>query len=227
MTREPEVLYEDTDILICYKPAGMAVQTRRLGQPDMETWLKNYRVRRKEAPYIGIIHRLDQPVEGLVLFAKNQKAAARLSRQIQGHELGKYYYAIGSAATEQAALPPQSATLTDYLGFDAGKNLGYIASAEAASGDRSVKKAVLDYRILGQEGAECCFAITLHTGRHHQIRLQLANLGYPLLGDPKYGGAEGQQIALCARRLEFEHPTTKKRMTWEIRPRNPLFDKYL
>ena len=94
MIKEPEILFEDKDILICRKPAGVATQTKRLGQQDMESLLKNYRAKKGEPPYIGIVHRLDQPVEGVMVFAKNQQAAAHLSKQVQDRVIGKYYYAI-------------------------------------------------------------------------------------------------------------------------------------
>ena len=89
-----EILFEDKDILICRKPAGVATQTKRLGQQDMESLLKNYRAKKGEPPYIGIVHRLDQPVEGVMVFAKNQQAAAHLSKQVQDRVIGKYYYAV-------------------------------------------------------------------------------------------------------------------------------------
>ncbi|MFZ2230481.1 MAG: pseudouridine synthase, partial [Agathobacter rectalis] len=90
---KPDIIYEDNDIIICYKPAGIATQTRRIGQQDMESFIRNYRAAKNEPPYVGIVHRLDQPVEGVMVFAKNQKAAASLSRQIKEHTTEKYYRA--------------------------------------------------------------------------------------------------------------------------------------
>ena len=90
---KPDIIYEDNDIIVCYKPAGIATQTRRIGQQDMESFIRNYRAAKNEPPYVGIVHRLDQPVEGVMVFAKNQKAAASLSRQIKEHTTEKYYRA--------------------------------------------------------------------------------------------------------------------------------------
>ena len=90
---QPDIIYEDNDIIVCYKPAGIATQTRRIGQQDMESFIRNYRAAKNEPPYVGIVHRLDQPVEGVMVFAKNQKAAASLSRQIKEHTTEKYYRA--------------------------------------------------------------------------------------------------------------------------------------
>ena len=89
--QQPEILFEDTEIIVCYKPAGVATQTRRLGQQDMESILKNYRAGKKEIPYIGVVHRLDQPVEGVMVFAKTQEAAAGLSQQVRERTIGKKY----------------------------------------------------------------------------------------------------------------------------------------
>ena len=121
MKREPEIIFEDSDILVCRKPAGIATQTKRLGQQDMESLLKNYRAKKGEPPYIGIVHRLDQPVEGLMVFAKNQKAAAYLSKQVQDRVIGKYYYAIS------ANMPfEKTAVLEDYLLTDKKTNFTQV-----------------------------------------------------------------------------------------------------
>lgn len=100
---KPDIIYEDNDIIVCYKPAGIATQTRRIGQQDMESFIRNYRAAKNEPPYVGIVHRLDQPVEGVMVFAKNQKAAASLSRQIKEHTTEKYYRAAsrGQGVSEQ------------------------------------------------------------------------------------------------------------------------------
>ena len=219
----PEILFEDNEIIVCYKPAGLAVQTKRLGQQDMETWLKNYRARKKEKPYIGIIHRLDQPVEGAMVFAKTPKSAAGLSAQVQNRDIGKYYYAVGSrteAAADPKTLPVgQQGSLTDYLTFDQKSNLGKVSEAK----DTQAKKAVLDYQVMGEKDGLVCFDIHLHTGRHHQIRLQMMNAGYPLLGDTKYGGSPAVQLALCSYRLCFKHPVSGMGMEFRVEPKNPAF----
>ena len=238
---KPDIIYEDNDIIVCYKPAGIATQTRRIGQQDMESFIRNYRAAKNEPPYVGIVHRLDQPVEGVMVFAKNQKAAASLSRQIKEHTTEKYYHAasrgqgVSGAAVEdeEESFQDKSAyaskvpgddkkedihdpawhTLTDYISFDKRTNTSKITSEK----DRLAKKAVLQYRILSNECNKTEFDIKLLTGRHHQIRLQLANIGYPLIGDTKYGGETArEQLALCSYKIVFDHPATGERMTFEV-----------
>ena len=254
---KPDIIYEDNDIIVCYKPAGIATQTRRIGQQDMESFIRNYRAAKNEPPYVGIVHRLDQPVEGVMVFAKNQKAAASLSRQIKEHTTEKYYHAasrgqgLSGAAVEdeEESFQDKSAyaskvqgddkkedihdpawhTLTDYISFDKRTNTSKITSEK----DRLAKKAVLQYRILSNECNKTEFDIKLLTGRHHQIRLQLANIGYPLIGDTKYGkpapnnsgtgsksgrtgGGVREQLALCSYKIVFDHPATGERMTFEL-----------
>lgn len=238
---KPDIIYEDNDIIVCYKPAGIATQTRRIGQQDMESFIRNYRAAKNEPPYVGIVHRLDQPVEGVMVFAKNQKAAASLSRQIKEHTTEKYYRAAsrgqgvsGTAVEEEEAWH----TLTDYISFDKRTNTSKITSEK----DRLAKKAVLQYRVISvtpdrdSSQNECIrteFDIKLLTGRHHQIRLQLAHIGYPLIGDTKYGkpasnnsgtgsksgrtgGGVREQLALCSYKIVFDHPATGERMTFVL-----------
>lgn len=212
--KQLEILYEDDHILVCRKPAGVAVQTKRLGQQDMESLLKNYRAKKKETPFIGVVHRLDQPVEGVMVFAKTQKAAAALSKQIREREIGKHYYALCRKKDKL----PASGTLTDYMIWNPGTNLASIAD----QGNAKAKKAVLDYAVKAEGKELILFDITLHTGRHHQIRLQLSHLGCPVLGDSKYGGQQGSlprgTIGLCSYRLEFTHPVTGRRLEFSIEP---------
>ncbi len=241
---KPDIIYEDNDIIVCYKPAGIATQTRRIGQQDMESFIRNYRAAKNEPLYVGIVHRLDQPVEGVMVFAKNQKAAASLSRQIKEHTTEKYYRAAsrgqGVSGTDKKEdnHAPAWHTLTDYISFDKRTNTSKITSEK----DRLAKKAVLQYRVISvtpdRDGSqnECIrteFDIKLLTGRHHQIRLQLANIGYPLIGDTKYGkpasnnsgtgsksgrtgGGVREQLALCSYKIVFDHPATGERMTFEL-----------
>ena len=241
---KPDIIYEDNDIIVCCKPAGIATQTRRIGQQDMESFIRNYRAAKNEPPYVGIVHRLDQPVEGVMVFAKNQKAAASLSRQIKEHTTEKYYRAAsrgqGVSGTDKKEdnHAPAWHTLTDYISFDKRTNTSKITSEK----DRLAKKAVLQYRVISvtpdRDGSqnECIrteFDIKLLTGRHHQIRLQLAHIGYPLIGDTKYrkpasnnsgmgsksgrtGGGVREQLALCSYKIVFDHPATGERMTFEL-----------
>jgi 23S rRNA pseudouridine1911/1915/1917 synthase len=244
-----KIIQEDQDILVCYKPAGIATQTRRLGQKDMESLLRNYRAGKGEPPYIGIVHRLDQPVEGIMVFAKNQKAAAALSKQVQERSIGKHYYAL--VRTDGSL--PKKGTLTDYLLFDPKQNLTTVVensnennpagsnqdkrNPNSSSGQKP-QKAVLDYEIKQEQNGIALLDITLHTGRHHQIRAQLAHMGCPILGDTKYGNAGGgepqtghdsqqlgeiHQLALCSYRLSFLHPATGAETDLRIQPENPEF----
>ena len=228
--REIEIIFEDKDILVCRKPAGVATQTKRLGQQDMESLLKNYRVKKGEPPYIGIVHRLDQPVEGVMVFAKNQQAAAHLSKQVQDRVIGKYYYALATQACDLCQHHPEG-VLEDYLITD--KKTNFTSVIERKVWEKSPEKlpkdtkyAKLEYKLL-VEKSNALFEIKLHTGRQHQIRVQMANAGCPLVGDSKYGEAKpGDSLALCSYKLEFEHPTKKIPMTFEIKPLGKVFIEF-
>ena len=252
-----EIIHEDNDIILCRKPAGIATQTKRLGQQDMESLLKNYRAKKGETPYIGVVHRLDQPVEGIMVFAKNQKAAAGLSKQIQQRMIGKHYYAVS------ASMPVEKeGVLENYLVTDKKSNYTSVVDTQIPLSDRrdgrqearienpDIKKAVLEYKVIAQKEGLTLFDILLHTGRQHQIRVQMAHMGCPLVGDEKYGAEEkngGQDaivmaeaefscqreremrkrndrfLALCSYRLEFAHPTTGKKMDFSIQPEWEIF----
>lgn len=230
-----DILYEDKEIIVCHKPAGMAVQTSRPGEPDMESTLKNY----LRTPYVGIIHRLDQPVEGILVFAKTKHAAAKLSAQNAGQTMCKQYYAV---AVPEKAEEPQAVTaghagetviLTDYLLKDRAGNISKVVE----KGTPGAKRAELSYKILkaGQteEGRPALLLeVSLKTGRHHQIRVQLSHAGLPLLGDRKYGtragdmpgsGRQAEYPALCCCLLEFSHPVTGERMKFRIEPAGTAF----
>lgn len=223
--QRPEIIFEDKDIIVCHKPAGMATQTKRLGQQDMESFLKNYRASKKEQPYIGVVHRLDQPVEGVMVFAKNPKAAAALSKQVQQRIIGKHYYAV-CTKTVHAQLQPQeqteelslgnTGTLTDYILTDKKNNISKVVSPEDVNKNPQAKRAVLDYEVIKQEQDKTVFDITLHTGRQHQIRLQLSNMGYSIIGDKKYGGIANDKLMLCSYRIEFDHPINGTKMDFKI-----------
>ncbi len=210
-----DIIYEDNDIILVHKPAGVATQTKRLGQQDMESLLKNYRAKKGEPAYIGVVHRLDQPVEGIMVFAKNQKAAASLSKQVQQHVIGKYYYALTEGAPKE-----QKGVLEDYLLTDKKTNVTRVVGADVLN----AKKAKLEYEVLEEKEGKTLIRIKLHTGRQHQIRVQMAHMGCPLIGDSKYGNGEGKEcLALCSYRLEFKHPVTNKEMECEIKPKGVPF----
>lgn len=219
--KEPHILFEDTHILVCIKPAGLATQNSHIGTPDLVSILKNHIYRQgtcKGEPYLAVIHRLDQPVEGILVFAKTPFAAKELNRQLQTSGFGKYYQALvyGTPAELEG-------TLTDYLLKNGRTNTSDICNAQTPNG----KKAVLHYKMqltdIPLPPGTSLMDIRLETGRHHQIRVQMAHFGHPLYGDTKYNpqtpqNTEWQQIALCACRLEFKHPKTGKEMTYQCTP---------
>lgn len=214
-----DIIYEDSDIILVHKPASVATQTKRLGQQDMESLLKNYRAKKGEPPQIWVVHRLDQPVEGVMVFAKNQKAAGDLSKQVQQHIIGKYYYAVSAHEPKE-----KSTVLEDYLLTDKKINLTKVVAADV----KDAKKAKLEYEVVETKENKTLIRVKLHTGRQHQIRVQLAHMGCPLIGDGKYGeGQSRDRLALCSYRLEFLHPATRKEMQFEIAPQGAVFSDFL
>lgn len=216
------ILYEDDALLVVHKPAGIATETARIGQADIVSMLKGYRSKKGENTYIGVVHRLDQPVEGLLVFAKDTVAAKDLSDGLRSGSLIKEY------AVLVAGIPgAPEGELTDYLLKDGRTNL----SKAVPKGTKGAKEARLCWRI--QSPAENGFflpgcarlAVGLFTGRHHQIRVQLSHAGYPILGDMKYGSEMSRElsarygicrIALVADRLTLTHPVTKQCMTFAL-----------
>lgn len=234
-----EIMYEDKDLFVIRKPAGLATQTARVGQADVVSELKNYMVASgaPKPPYLGIIHRLDQPVEGLLVFAKNKKAAAALTKQLGGQgedcTLSKHYYAV------LCGKPPQKeGELVDYMYKDM-QETGKAVIVENYTEDsgKGGKKAVLQYRILQtvgtRSGEDISLAdIRIETGRFHQIRAQMAHAGMALLGDEKYAdeavkacsrGLGIRTVALCARSLSFIHPVTGEELHFNTEPRSKAF----
>jgi 23S rRNA pseudouridine1911/1915/1917 synthase len=214
-----QILHEDEHIIVCYKPAGIPTQTKKLGEQDMVSLLKNY----LKGGYVAVIHRLDQPVEGLLVFAKTPFAAKELNKGLQGAGFGKHYKAVLWGVPTQ-----KKAMLEDYLVKDGRTNTSRVCEAS----EKDAKKAVLLYEVIatGKDDDKdiSLVKVKLDTGRHHQIRVQMANMGCPIWGDAKYNTATAQdrrfrQIALCAYRLEFVHPKTKKQMEFEIEPKGEGF----
>lgn len=215
--RRLEILFEDGHILVCRKPAGIATQSARTGQQDMVSLIKNERAKKKEEPYVGLIHRLDQPVEGVMVFAKTPQAAAKLSKQVADRGMDKYYLAVAEGQIQKDGI------LEHYLVKDGRTNLSRVA---AGPEEKDAKKAKLSYQVLDYDRDRdlSLIKIKLDTGRHHQIRVQMSAAGYPLVGDQKYNpNAAGGNVALCSHRIGFTHPGTGKQMEYEILPENPHF----
>lgn len=211
------ILYEDDAVLVCRKQAGIPVQTQRMGQQDMVSLLKNYRAAKKEEPYLGLVHRLDQPVEGIMVFAKTKQAAAALAKQVSERSVDKYYYAIVWGKMKEP-----DGVLTDYLLKDGRTNCSKVVTKETLG----AKRAELSYHTMAETEEKSLLEICLKTGRHHQIRVQLSHAEHPIYGDGKYGVRQETgylPLALCSCRLGFTHPVTKKKMKFEIRPEGRAF----
>lgn len=233
----PEIIYEDKQILVVYKPEGMAVQTSKITEQDLYSWLKLYLAKNRDnKKEVFMIHRLDQPVEGLLIFAKTQAAAKALNQQMTQQEFSKDYLAVVSIKEE---LQNEGYTkLEDFLWKDGKSNTSKVVS----SGMKGAKKAVLSYRPIAliekdEEGLNKVLVteIQLETGRHHQIRVQMSHHSMPLLGDVKYGNEGSKELsqrynvsqtALCAYKLSFIHPTTGKKMIFKIKPKKPIFSLF-
>lgn len=219
------VIFEDEEILVCRKEAGIPTQSAKVSEKDMVSLAKGYLFEKnihKGEPYLGLVHRLDQPVEGILLFAKTPGSARDLSRQIQEGQMKKTYLAITCGHVSQ-----KSGKLENYLIKDGKTNTSKIVSGP----EKDAKLAQLDYRILEEQGEKNLVEINLITGRHHQIRVQMAHKGMPLWGDTKYNKQFSErrgwfQIALCAYQLEFRHPKTKQKMLYEIIPTGDVFQSF-
>lgn len=217
MDQRIEIVHEDDAVIVCHKYSGIAVQTAAPGQADMVSELKKHLAKQGGCnPYLAVIHRLDQPVEGLLVFAKTEAAAAALSKQVQDHAFTKEYTAL-----VYGKMPQQQDELTDHLVKDARSNTSRVVSEK----DKNGKRSVLHYEVIEETEKTQTLRILLKTGRHHQIRVQLSHAGCPILGDTRYGTEEAKRYAseqgvrklcLCASRLEFTHPVTGKRMEYSI-----------
>lgn len=247
-----KIIYEDDQVLVCHKPAGLATQTAKVGQADMVTELKGYLARQarnraalgkagngkrsepwEKGPYLGVIHRLDQPVEGLLVFARTPLAAAELTTQLSQGQLNKQYYAVICGQPEQ-----ESGDLVDYLAKDGVLGMARVVNAGETL-EPEAKKAVLHYRTVQKISTPEALAlmdIHIDTGRYHQIRVQMAHAGMPLLGDAKYGSdcvrnkslqLWIRNVALCAYKIGFSHPVTGKYMEFEIQPESSAFGFFM
>lgn len=219
-------LYEDDELLVIKKDAGTPVQAGKMRIMDLEGIIKRELYMRNPKggePYLGIVHRLDQPVEGVMVFAKNQKAAAALSKQVTDGTMKKHYLALVCGKPSE-----KEGTLVDYIQKDGRSNTSKVVP----KGTKDAKRSELNYKVLKENEETALLEIELLTGRHHQIRVQMANAGWPLYGDTKYNPAFAEttgyvQTALCAYKLSFVHPRTGKRMEFSIEPDNLLLSASL
>lgn len=217
-----KILFEDDNIIVCHKPSGMPTQTADIRKKDLMDELKNHiRINTdgKVKSELSLINRLDQPVEGIVLVAKNTAAAAKLSEQLTAHKMKKCYLAVVEDVEALDACIGEI-RLCDYMVTDKKNNISKISNKN----DKNAKKAELIFRVLQRKEGRALIRVELITGRHHQIRLQMANAGFPLIGDQKYGNNTSEKaVALCAYQLTFRNPKTGKDTTYEITPSLPSF----
>jgi len=201
------ILYEDNHLLVVEKPINIPVQADDSKDIDLLSMLKDYlKVKYNKAGnvYLGLVHRLDRPVGGVMVFAKTSKAASRLSDQIRNNKFNKIYYAVVQGN------PKEKDHLEDYLLKDLKTNITKV--------DKNGKLAILDYKLINTVENLSLVEIKLETGRSHQIRVQFSSRNLPLYGDQKYNRSAkvGQQLALFAKKLSFEHPITHELISFEL-----------
>ena len=209
------VIYEDNQIIVVEKPAGIPSQEDKTGDEDMLTIVKKYIKEKYNKPgdvYLGLVHRLDRPTGGIMVFARTSKSASRLSEQIRNNEFNKKYLCIVDGKMEK-----NKGEMKDWLLKTEKTNTSKVVK----EGTKNAKEAILDYEVLkyNEEINMSFVKVNLHTGRHHQIRVQFSSRGHSLSGDQKYGTrGRGKGLALWAYSLSFIHPVTKEKMTFELFP---------
>lgn len=210
------VLYEDNHIIVVEKGIGILSQADNTGDDDLVNIVKSYIKEKYDKPgnvYLGLVHRLDKMVGGIMVFAKTSKAASRLSDSIRKNEINKYYMAI-----VHGKLEGKNRLINNIKKLDNGNS---VISPDG-------KEAILDYEAISYNKEKNCSLVKIHllTGRHHQIRVQFANIGHAILGDHRYSfGEEDYPIALYAYKLEFVHPVKKEEMSFQLLPKNYGFWK--
>ena len=205
-----KVLYEDNHIITAIKPAGVLSQGDGSDSPDILTILKAYIKEKYEKPgevYLGLVHRLDRPVSGVMVFARTSKAASRLSEQIRQRKVDKIYRCVVDGVLEGEG------RLENYISKDEARNMVTVTDTEKPG----FKASYLDYKALSSKDGMTLVEVKLGTDRSHQIRAQMAHSGYPLIGDQKYGKKDirTKDIALEAYKLSFEHPVKREFITFE------------
>ena len=209
------VLYEDNHLIVVIKPQNVPSQSDVTGDKDMLSKVKNYiktKYNKQGEAFVGLVHRLDRPTGGIMVFAKNSKTASRLSEQIKNNQMQKTYYCVTTKVPQI-----KKDTLINYLKKDEKDNIVKIVPQS----EQGAKRAELNYNVLQTEGDLALIEVKLITGRSHQIRVQFAGINCPLYGDNKYGKDKSKvtnNLGLWAGRLEFIHPTTKQKMTFACPP---------
>ncbi len=223
------VLYEDNQVIVALKPHNVPTQADASGDKDMLSMVKDYvkeKYNKDGEAFIGLVHRLDRPTGGIMVFARNSKSASRLTAQFASREIKKTYYAVLSKVPQS-----KSGHLVHNLKKDEKNNIVKIVPIS----EEGSKRAELDFKVLQIEGENALVEVTPLTGRGHQIRVQFAGINCPLYGDNKYGKEKSKaskKLGLWAGRIEFYHPTTKEKMVFACPPENDLpwskfyLDKY-
>jgi len=205
------ILYEDNHVIVVEKKPNVLVQADDTNDLDLLTIIKNYIKEKYNKPgnvYLGLVHRLDRPVGGVMVFAKTSKAASRLSNDVRERNIKKTYLAVVNGKTTEKE------RLVNKISKDNKTNNSYID-------EKNGKESILEYERVYYDEKEdlSLLKINLETGRHHQIRLQMSNINHPLYGDQRYGKQDNKQIALYAYKLEFIHPVTKEEMSFRLLPK--------
>ncbi|MDD6878915.1 MAG: RluA family pseudouridine synthase [bacterium] len=207
-----KILYEDNHIIVVVKPPNVLSQSDNTNDIDMLTIIKKYIKEKYEKPgnvYLGLVHRLDRPVGGIMVYAKTSKSASRLSEQIRNRTFKKEYIAV-----VHGLLKNKKGSLENYI-LKRSDNTSVICDSKKG------KIAKLNYKVINQDLKNnlSLVSIELLTGRHHQIRIQFSNIGHPLFGDQRYGYQDKKQIALFSNKIKFIHPTKKEKMEFEYYPK--------
>lgn len=208
------ILHEDNHIIVVLKPQNVPSCEDDSRDKDMLTAIKEYikeKYDKKGNVYLGLVHRLDRPTGGIMVFAKSSKSASRLSEQMRNGDFEKRYYAVLVGEPKEDV-----ATLKNYMKKNSVNNMVYLCSQTEAN----AKYAELDYRVTGKSQGLCLADVRLHTGRSHQIRVQMNGIGCPVYGDMRYGGEKAKKgnLALWAYYLSFTHPVSKERMVFRAEP---------
>ncbi len=212
------ILYEDNHIIVVLKPQNIPSCEDESKDKDMLTMIKEYikeKYNKQGNVYLGLVHRLDRPTGGVMVFAKSSKAASRLSEQLRSGDFEKRYFAVLMGIPKE-----EKATLTHYMKKNAINNVVYICPPTVAG----AKFAELEYKMLEKTEDLSLVDVRLHTGRSHQIRVQMNAIGTPIYGDMRYGGEKAKKgyLALWAYYLSFSHPVSKERMVFRVQPPKDL-----